>query len=132
MIKGKLLILSIKVDGVFLPVGCLTSNSIEEESEMLNTTTRDNNGWETSRPTIQSYVINFEGIQINTIFKDGDSSKVSYDKLKALKRNRDLIEWQITGGETETGKGYITELSEASPVDGMLSFSGVITGDGSI
>lgn len=128
MIKGRLIILSIKVDGVFLPVGCLTRNTIEEESEMLNTTTRDNGSWETSRPIMQSYVINFEGLQINTIFRDGDASKASYDRLKTFKRTRALVEWQITGGDT--GKGYITSLSGLEPVDGMLSFSCEITGDG--
>jgi hypothetical protein len=29
---------------VFLPMGCLTANSMEESSEFIDTTTRDNEG----------------------------------------------------------------------------------------
>ena len=48
-------ILYIKVEGVYLPIGCLTADSIEESSEFIDTTTRDNGGWSTSRPVVQYY-----------------------------------------------------------------------------
>lgn len=126
-------ILYIKYLGSWLPVGCLTSNSIAESAEMLATTTRDNNGWATSRPTMQSYSIAFEGMQLNTTMAGGTFSVASYDRLKLLKRSKMLLDWKIQGSLFPTvdyGKGYITEISEASQAEDLLSFSGSITGYG--
>jgi len=126
-------ILYIKLLGSWLPVGCLTSNSLSEASEMMPTTTRDNNGWSTSRPAMQNYAIGFEGLQINTVVAGGTFTVASYDKLKLLKRSRTLIDWKIQGATFPTvdyGKGYINEISEASAIDDFLTFSGSITGYG--
>lgn len=131
--KGEDRILYIKQNGNWLPVGCLTSNSLSENSEMLPTTTRDNDGWNTSRPTNQSYSVSFEGLQINTTVAGGTFSVASYDKLKLLKRSRTLLDWKIQGTLFPTvdyGKGYITDISEASAVDEFLTFSGTLTGYG--
>ena len=108
-------ILFIKVNGVFLPVGCLTDNPMDESSEMMDTTTRDNDGWNTSRPLNQSYNISFSGIQINTTVAGGDFGIASYDRLKQLKRDRVLIDWKIQGTVypiVDYGKFYITTLSD--------------------
>lgn len=126
-------ILYIKLNGNWLPIGCLTSNSLSESAEMLPTTTRDNNGWATSRPTTQNYTIAFEGIQVNTTVAGGNFNIASYDKLKLLKRSRTLLNWKIEGSIYPTvdyGKCYINELSEASSVEEFLSFSGSIMGYG--
>lgn len=131
--KGDDRILYLKVNGNWLPVGCLTSNSISESSEMLQTTTRDNDGWATSRPTMQNYSISFEGLQINTTISGGNFQVASYDRLKLLKRNKTLLDWKIQGTifpVVDYGKCYITELSEASSVDDFLTFSGTLTGYG--
>jgi hypothetical protein len=126
-------ILYIKLNGNWLPIGCLTSNSLSESAEMLPTTTRDNDGWATSRPTTQNYTIAFEGIQVNTTVAGGNFNIASYDKLKLLKRSRTLLNWKIEGSIYPTvdyGKCYINELSEASSVEEFLSFSGSIMGYG--
>jgi len=126
-------ILYIKYLGNWLPIGCLKSNSFSENAEMLPTTTRDNDGWNTSRPTTQSYSITFDGIQINTTMAGGVFEVASYDRLKLLKRNKTLLDWKIQGSLFPTvdyGKGYINEISEASPVDDFLTFSGSIIGYG--
>ena len=126
-------ILYIKQQGNWLPIGCLTSNSLSESAEMLSTTTRDNDGWATSRPAMQSYSINFEGLQINTTIAGGTFTVASYDKLKLLKRSKILLDWKIQGATFPTvdyGKCYITELSEVSAVDDFLNFSGSMVGYG--
>jgi hypothetical protein len=131
--NGEDRILYIKYLGSWLPVGCLTGNSISESSLMLPTTTRDNNGWDTSRPSSQSYSISFEGVQINTTVAGGTFTVASYDRLKQLKRSRLLLDWKIQGTIfpiVDYGKCYITELSETSNVGEYLSFSGSITGYG--
>jgi len=132
-INGEDRILYIKVNGNYMPVGCLTGNSISESSEMLQTTTRDNSGWATSRPLNQNYSISFDGVQVNTTVAGGSFSLLSYDRLKLLKRNKQLLDWKIEGSifpVVDYGKCYITELSEASNVGEFLTFTGSLTGFG--
>ena len=128
-IQGNLKILYIKKDSDYLPIGCLTSNSFEENSEMIDTTTRDNAGWSTSRPINQSYSISFEGL-ITQEFSL--SSNITFQEIKQLKRNRTLIEWKINDsyGNAENGSGYINTLSDAAGIDEMITFTGGITGYG--
>lgn len=126
-------ILYIKQLGNWLPIGCLTGNSLSESAEMLQTTTRDNDGWATSRPMMQNYSITFEGIQVNTTIAGGTFTIASYDKLKLLKRLKTLLDWKIEGSTfpaVDYGKCYITEISESSSVDDFLTFTGSMTGYG--
>jgi hypothetical protein len=126
-------ILYIKLNGVYTPVGCLTGNSISESVEMLDTTTLENDGWKTSRPTGQSYSISFEGVQINTTMAGGNFNIASYDRLKLIKRNRQLIDWKIKGTVypvVDFGKGFISDISDSENVDEFMTFSGTITGFG--
>jgi len=133
MINGTDRILYIKWNDEFLPIGCLSSDSFDESVDMLDTTTRDNQGWKTSTPTNQSYNISFDGLVINTNFNGGDFTKVSYDRLRVLKRNRTLIEWQIKDNNltfVDSGFGYITNLSDSANLDEFVTFSGSIVGYG--
>ena len=100
---------------------------------MLGTTTRDNNGWTTSVPTNQSYNISFDGLIINTNFNGGDFTKISYDRLRVLKRSRTLIEWKIQDTNkvfVDNGKGYIVNLSDSSSIDEFVTFTASIEGYG--
>lgn len=130
--KGEERILYLKLDGLFVPIGCLTDNSFSESAETIDTTTRENEGWTTSRPVYQSYSISFSGLQILTTLT-GDTTKASYDRLKHLKRDRVLLDWKISGTGlplVDTGKCYITDLSEAATVGEFMTFSGTLTGFG--
>jgi hypothetical protein len=123
----------IKINGIFLPIGCLTSNSIEEQSEFIDTTTRDNEGWSTSRPLNQSYTLNFSGLQVNTTIAGGNFTIASYDKLRDLKRSKSLIEWKLQGTKypvVDFGKCYIQSLSDTENVGEFLAFSGTAVGFG--
>lgn len=130
--KGQDRILYIKILGNYLPIACLQDNPFSETSEFIDTTTRDNQGWSTSRPNMQSYSISFNGIQVVTSVAGGYFNVASYDKLKQLKRSKTLLEWKIEGSfpVVDYGKAYIQELSEASPVDEFLAFSGSLVGFG--
>ena len=133
MINGTDRILYIKWNDDFLPIGCLSSDSFDESVDMLDTTTRDNQGWKTSTPTNQSYNISFDGVLINTNFTGGDTSKVSYDRLRVLKRSRTLIEWQIKDNDLtfiDSGFGYINNLSDSANLDEFVTFSASIVGYG--
>lgn len=131
--KGEERILYIKISGDYIPIGCLSDNSFSESSETIDTTTRDNAGWSTSRPTMQNYSISFNGIQVNSTVAGGDFNVASYDRLKELKRDRQLLEWKIQGDTfpiVDYGKAYITEISEAAPVNELITFSGTLNGYG--
>jgi len=118
-------------DAGFLPVGCLTENSFSESSESFESTTRQNpNGWGTSFPVKQSYTISFSGVET---FDDLGDTIVSYYRLQVLKRARQIINWKIyssLGGNTESGSGYISSLSNTAPLDDVVSFDGEIVGYG--
>lgn len=131
--KGEDRILYVKVNGDWLPIGCLTDNSMEESSEMLNTTTRDNGGWTTSRPIMQSYNLSFSGIQLNTTIAGGNFTVASYDKLQQLKRDKLLLDWKVQGSVypiVNYGKCHITSLSDTNAVGEFVTFSGTMEGFG--
>lgn len=132
-VNGTDRILYIKINGNYMPVGCLTGNSFDENSETLDTTTRDNVGWATSVPVTQSYNISFSGLQINSTVVGGNFNIASYDRLKDIKRNRIRIDWKIQGKEfpiVDYGQGYLTNLGETNNVGEFMTFSGTITGFG--
>ena len=130
--KGEDRILYLKILGNYLPIACLTENPFSETSEFIDTTTRDNKGWTTSRPTNQSYTITFSGLQLNTTNVGGNFNVASYDKLKQLKRSKTLLDWKIEGNfpTVDYGKCYISELSETNTVGEFLTFSGSLVGFG--
>ncbi len=128
-INGVFKVLYIKKGDDYYPIGCLTSNSFDESSEMLDTTTRDNAGWDTSLPTNQSYSIAFDGL-VTKDFDDGVT--ISYYELRQLKRGRTLIEWKIedTSNNSDYGMGYIDSIGDSASIDELVSFTGNITGYG--
>ena len=132
LIKGSQSLFYIVRNGVEIPVGCLTSNPIDESAEMMETTTRDNEGWRTSIPMMQSYSIALEGFMT---MDDPNSGKniISYRELRKIKRNREQIVWKIktlNGWYVDSGKAYIENISFTDPVDDMIGFSASLVGYG--
>jgi hypothetical protein len=134
MIKGDYNILYIKIGSQFLPVSCLTSNSFSEQSDMIDSVSMNSASWKTSRPTNQGYNISFDGLIENTNFTGGDSTKISLDRLRVLKRTRTRVEWKAQEQNSsffDVGFGYITTLSKNANIDEFISFSANIEGFGS-
>ena len=132
MIQGKDSLFYIKYNSVWFPVGCLTASPISEESEMIDTTTRDSGGWKTSFPTLQSYSIELSGIVIKDD-EDSGNQILSYRKLRSFKRERTLIDWKLeseSGYSIDYGKAYINSISQNDEVEQMVSFSASLTGFG--
>lgn len=129
--NGTYRLLYIYVNGSYYPIGCLTSNSFSETSEMLDTTTRQNaGGWTTSIPTNQSYSISFSGLVTSN---NDEGNRLIYDDIKALKRNKTLLNWKIDNektGYSDFGMGYINSLSVNAEIDSFIDFSAEITGYG--
>lgn len=119
----------IKYDGLWCPISCEISSPLSETIEMLNTTTRDNAGWKTERPTGQSYSLSIDAIET----KDNYNDIVSYRKIRKFKRDRIKIEWKretIQNYLIDSGFGYITEISDANTVGEEISFNFTISGFG--
>lgn len=129
--KGEERILYLKINGEFLPIGCLSENSFSETTESFETTIKGESSWKTDKILSQSYTINFSGIQILTKFLN--TNFLSYDTLKDLKRKRQLLEWKIDGENSpivDSGYCYITDISESAVVNELITFSGTLTGFG--
>lgn len=127
-VQGKNSILFIKWKGLWVPISCETSNTMSESSEMIDTTTRDNGGWSTSRPNGQSYSISFSG---QTVLEMGNSI-LNYWELVKLKRSRQLIEWQrrVNNRMIESGMAYISDISNSYETEGLANFDMTLTGFG--
>ena len=129
MINGGDQILYIRTSTLqaFEPVGCLSSNSLSEESETINTTTRDNKGWMTIIPQRQRYNVSFNGL----VEKERVLNRLTYSDLANIKRLEKKILWKVVGGEeTIIGSGYIQTLEDNSEVESMVGFSATIVGTG--
>ena len=125
-INGGFRILYLKVDDVYTPIGCLTSDDFNEDIEMLGTTTRDNpNGWKSSVPTKQSFSCSFSGLVTKEKVIGG---LVTYYDLKILKRGREVLEFKL--GDDETFNAIITSLSDSANIDEFNSFNGSLEGVG--
>lgn len=127
-INGNNRIVFIKQSGVYKPVGCLTNNGFEEQTELFETTTRNGEGWRTFIPDLQQFSINLEGVIVV-----GESGLISFNQLRALKRARVRVSWGI-GEDVENldqvGLGYINAISEEAEVNIDATFSATIQGWG--
>lgn len=129
--NGVYKIISIYINGGYIPIGCLTSNSFSETSEMLETTTRQNmNGWKTSIPTMQSYTISLSGL----VSEDNRSNTIlTYNDLQALKRNKTKFSWKINTAnplKNDYGFGHFNSISNNAEIDSFIDFSAEIQGYG--
>lgn len=133
MYNGKERLLYLLEDETYLVVACLLGNTFSEGVDVLDTTTRDNNGWKTQVLTNQFFTVDFTGIQINTAFSGGDFSRVSHDRLKQIKRAREVREYKLAttdGVFVELFKAQITSLSDVATVDEFLTFDVSMLGFG--
>lgn len=110
----------------YYPIACITDQSFSESSDTIETTTRDNSGWKTSKPTNQEYSISFSGLEVSVY----ENQKVNFRELQLIKRNRELVEWKIGTGDYYFGSGFITELSLGYPIDDNVTFDGTLIGYG--
>ena len=123
---------TLKKNDVFFPVGCLTSSPMSETVDMIGSTTRENEGWKTSLPTNQSYSIELSGLMVKDD-EDSGNEVLSYRELRTKKRNKELIEWKRTtlgGYYVDSGKAYITAISDSDEADGFITFNASLVGYG--
>lgn len=131
-LKGEDSIFFIKYNNVWCPIACETSNSLSENVEMINTTTRDNAGWKTERPTTQSYSISLEAV-LKIDNETENNNVLSYHKIRKMKRDLTLIEWKRetwAGWYIDEGRAHIIDIGDSNTVGEEITFTLDLNGYG--
>lgn len=133
LVKGDSVLFNIW-DGVdsYDPVICLTSNSLSETKNMIESQTKCDAGEIVKTPGSYTYEISIEG---EYGYDSGDNEQ--YDDLRSKLVNGTLVEWSISGfndgssAVTYYGSAYLSEVShDASAGDEIVTFSATLMGDG--
>jgi len=135
-IKGDVIILSVHDGVAYLPVACLTSNSLSTTRATIETQTKCDPGQTIKTAGNFDYSISADGLYIDTGV-GGDITKKSHDTLLALQMAGTPITWSIeTGLATNTtyyGTAVITDLNLDAPTGQENStFSATLAGSGAI
>lgn len=135
-IKGEGLILSVYVDSVYKPIGCLTGNTLSQTRNILEAQTKCDPGVVIKGSGVMTYELSFEGSYIDTTSVGGDTTKASHDSLKALMDAGSSFTWKLDTGLADTvayyGTSILSDLSLDAPTDDFASFSGTLNGSGAI
>ena len=134
LVQGDTVILSVW-DGSdsYDPVICLTSNSLSETKNIIESQTKCDPGQIVKTPSSYTYEIALEG---EYGYDSGDVEQ--YDDLRNKLVNGTLLEWQISGFYADGssvgsyyGSGYLSEVShDASAGDNIVTFSATLMSDG--
>ena len=137
-IKGEDLILYMWITDAYLPIACLTSNSLNKAKTIIETSTKCDPGVVIRGSGTRSYELPFEGIYIDTTSSAaGDLTKASHDALVALFDTDDEQTWRMDTGLNDTGYYYGSGIFNtldftAGSGDEWATFSGNISGSGAI
>jgi predicted secreted protein len=136
IVQGKNVILKFWDGTAYLPVGCLTTNSINESQDI---TEGEPNKCDTSTPKSQgAYTYEISGDAVMIALDDTDyATKAHYEKLRTLwaasRTSGEAINWAMEGSNIDYyGEGFITELSAEYPTDGSATFTIGISGIGEV
>jgi len=137
-IKGDVIILSIHDGSIYRPVACLTSNSLSQTRNIIESQTKCDPGVIIKDAGSLSYEIAFEGRYIDTTSAGAQVTLASHDWLKpnAMEVLTGNI-WRMSTGLTDTpfyyGDGIMSDLElTADAGDELANFSGTLAGSGSI
>ena len=122
---GKDEILFIHDGTAYLPIGCLTTNSVSLSRELTEGTKTKCNLNPAGVPQAPTYEVSFEAVANDDVL-----TKMTYEKLKAEMAKDEPTFWQIkrNGTGIEFGKAYLTALERSAPVDNVVTFSGTLQG----
>jgi len=110
---------------VWTTVGGQRNATLNLESDAIDTTSKDSNGWHEELVGINNWSIEFDGL----ILEDD----TGYMELEEAYMNKSLVMVQLStpAGKTYTGKARVT-LSMEGPYEGEATISGTLTGSGQL
>jgi predicted secreted protein len=115
-----------------LTVGAGTSYGLNINKSMVDVTSLASAGWKDQYPDIKDWSVDFDGLVSKTV---GDAS-VGFDYLvTSIKADASIsiaLKPNASTNKYESGVGYITKLSLKGGKDGVVVFSGSITGTGAL
>ena len=136
-IKGEGLILHVYDGAAYRPIACLTSNSLAQTKNVIESQTKCNPNVIIKDPGSSTYEISFEGLYIDTTSAGAQTTLASHDYLRGLFDSATNTEWKLDTGLADDvayyGDGVFADLSlEAAAGDELTTFSGSISGSGVI
>jgi TP901-1 family phage major tail protein len=114
------------VNGVQTILGGQSNCSLSREANIIETTSKDANGWAENMTGVLSWSVEAEGYVV--------VDDASFDALedKFLAREAVTIEVRMPSGSMYTGKAYISEFPLEAPQDDAMTYSLTFTGDGAL
>lgn len=134
-IKGDDLILYVYDGSIYRPIACLTSNSLSETQNIIESQTKCDPGVIIKDAGSSSYEITAEGQYIDTTSVGGQITKASHDYLRTIRGTTKT--WKMDTGLADTsayyGSAIIGDLSlDAGAGDELATFSCTLAGSGLI
>lgn len=134
-IKGENLILYIHDDTIYRPIACLTSNSLSQTLNIIESQTKCDPGVVIKDAGTMSYEISAEGQYIDTTSSGAQITKASHDYLHTVMGT--TVTWKMATGLTDTaayyGTAVVGDLSLDAPAgDEIATFSCTLAGSGAI
>lgn len=137
VIAGKNLLVYVQGDGTIgdtgevYPIGCDRTCTLVIQSDMIETTIKDNGYNKTFLPTTVSYQISGDGL---TDF----SKQMGAQSLQTKILNRTLITFKFQAKESDTeaiiysGQGYLQDVQINGPANGVTTYSYQLIGTGAL
>lgn len=132
--NGTDLVLKFIADGGTLePLGHSTSCSMSITHDLPDATTKDSGGFSEVISGLRSFEISFDGL---VDYTDDGNSKQNVDTILALITGRNKVDFSFgtatTGDEVISGEGFIASLEISAEMESAVTYSGTITGTGSL
>jgi len=134
-IKGELLILSVWDSSIYRPIACLTSNSISETQNIIESQTKCDPGVITKIAGSYTYELSAEGEYIDTTSAGAQITSASHDYLHEIFGT--TVTWRLATGLTDKpfyyGTAILNDLSaDFGSGDDLATFSASLMGSGVI
>lgn len=98
--------------------------TLNRETDEVDVTSKDSNGWYEGMPTIRNWSIEAEGLLVQ--------DDTAYARLEQAYMNNEIVQVQLItpSGTKYTGKAYITDFPIEAPYDDAATYSVTLQGTG--
>ena len=135
--EGAIVYLYDDTAAAYLPVACLTSNSLSSSLEVIETQTKCDPGVIIKGAGSFAYSLDLEGNYIDTTSTGGFTDRASHDYLLQQQIAKKVVTWKLLSlledNEAYYGTAIITDLSADFPSGNeFATFSATLDGSGAI